>query len=681
MNPVLMQNSSDVFKFIEELEDKQILYLLPNKTYILARNLIIGVLEQNNKHFGFVRPNNPSLDDLYIHKKHMNGAMNGDYVIAKEIFTNYTKEGKTEGCIICILGNKSPYILGTYQNQNTYGFVVPDNCGYPDIFILGKNSLNALDQQKVVVEIINRNLLDNKQPEGRIVEILGYKDEVGIDILSIIKKYPISTVFPDEVLKEVNKLPDKIPKKELEKELKHRVDLRNETIITIDGEDTKDFDDAISIKKADDGNYLLGVHIADVTHYVKENSPLDKEALRRGTSIYLVDRVIPMLPDKLSNGLCSLKPKADRYALSCIMKINTNGNVVDSKICKSVINTTERMTYPDVEKLIKKSDKNLNERYCHILDKIDLFYELSLILKKKRYKRGSIDFDFPEAKVLLDENGKPVDIVTQNSNNATYLIEEFMIVCNETISEYFYKKNIPFLYRIHEKPPTEKMERFINFMNIINYPIIKKELTPKELQTILEQSRNKIEFEQISNVMLRSLAKAKYSCGAKGHFGLANIYYSHFTSPIRRYPDLQIHRIIKEYLHHQLNGQRIKHYEKILPQIAKQNTESKITASQCELEVTRYKMCEYMLDKIGTEFEGKVSGVIERGIFVILPNQIEGFVSAKELDTEEENFHFEEDLILYISDNKTKIYTFGTPVKIKVVDVDMNKQEILFSLV
>lgn len=679
MHPVLMQNSSDVFKFVKELEKKNILYFLPDKTYALAKNLVIGVFEQYNKHFGFVRPTKPSLEDLYIHQKNINGAMHGDYVIAKEIYTKYIRDGKTEGCIVYIIDDKPIRLVGTYQSQNTYGFVVPDNHGYPDIFVLGKNSLNALDRQKVVVEIINRERLNNRQPEGRIVEVLGFKNEKGVDILSIIKKYAISTVFPDDVLKEVNQLPDAITEEELKEELKHRVDLRNEVIITIDGENTKDFDDAISIQKTDDGCYLLSVHIADVTHYVKEGSPLDKEALKRGTSIYLADRVIPMLPEKLSNGLCSLNPKVERFALSCTMKINSNGDVIDSKIYESVIKTAERMTYSNVEKLIERSDEELNKQYTHILDKIDLFYELSLILRNKRYKRGSIDFDFPEAIVILDENGRPYDIVTKTSNKATRLIEEFMIVCNETISEFFTKKNIPFLYRIHEKPSVEKIKQFIEFMNIINQPISEKELTPKNLQRILEQSKDRREFEQISYVMLRSLSKAKYSDKAKGHFGLANEYYSHFTSPIRRYPDLQIHRIIKEYLHNELTEARIRHYEKILSQVAQQSTEAEIMASQCEAEVTHYKMCEYMLDKIGLEFEGKISEVIEKGVFVVLPNQVEGFIPAHKLDTDDDVYYFEEDLLSFVSYDGKKTYTLGTPIKVKVIDVNMNKREILFS--
>lgn len=679
-HPVLMQNSSDVFKFIEELETKQILYFLPNKTYALAKNLIIGTFEQSSKYYGFVRPTNPMLEDLYIHRKHMRGAMHGDYVVAKEIYTDFTKEGKTEGCIVCVLEDKTKRILGTYQSQHTFGFVVPDNPGYPDIFISGKNSLNAADQQKVVVEIINREQRNHKQPEGRIVEILGYKEEKGVDVLSIIMNYPISIEFPEEVLQEAEELPDEIPEEELAKELKHRADLRNEVIITIDGENTRDFDDAISISKTEDGHYLLGVHIADVTHYVKEHSPLDKEALKRGTSIYLVDRVIPMLPEKLSNGLCSLKPQVVRFALSCSMKINQNGDVVDSKIYESVIKTTEKMTYSDVKKLIERTDENLQKKYHHILKDIDLFYELSLILQKKRHHRGSIDFDFPEARVIIDENGKPIDIEIRTFDSATRLIEEFMIVTNETVSEFFFRKEIPFLYRIHEKPPTEKAERFLDFMTIINQPIV-EELSPKVMQNILEQSKDKPEYEQISHVMLRSLAKARYSHEAKGHFGMASSYYSHFTSPIRRYPDLQIHRIIKEYLHQQLNEKRIKHYEDILPDIAKATTECEITASRCESEVTDYKICEYMLDKIDEEYEGKVSGVTDNGIFVILPNQIEGFVPAMELDSDLDTFYFEEDLLAYVSHNRTKTYTFGTPVKIKVVEVDMIKRKIHFSLV
>lgn len=680
-HPILTQNASDVFSFIEELEEKQILYFLPNKTFMLAKNLFIGKFEQSSKYFGFVLSSEPSVKDLYIYHKHTNQAIHGDYVIAKEVLSGFSKNGKTEGMIIYIVEDASPRILGTLQQHQTFGFVVPDNPCYPDIFVPGKYLNNAQDQQKVVVEINQRQSKTHKGPEGEIVEILGYADEPGIDILSILKEYPIPTEFPAKVLEEANNLPDHIPNNELEHELKHRIDLRDEVIITIDSETTKDFDDAVSIKKTKDNEYLLGVHIADVAHYVKEDHPLDKEARKRGTSIYLADRVIPMLPEKLSNGLCSLNPNVTRFALSCLMKIDRNGNVTDTKICESVIKTTERMTYSDVKKIIERTDEDLLEKYRHIIEEIDLFHELSLILQTKRHHRGAIDFDFPEARVLVDKNGKAADIEIRTSDSATRLIEEFMIVCNETVSEYFSKKDVPFLYRIHEKPSTEKIERFLAFMEAIQQSVAKEELSPKVLQSILERTKDTPECEQIRHVLLRSLAKAKYSPEPKGHFGMASVYYSHFTSPIRRYPDLQIHRIIKEFLHHRLTDKRKKHYSLLLPDVANETTEAEITASRCESEVTDYKMCEYMQDKVGEIFEGKVSGVTENGIFVILPNQVEGFVPAMELDTLHDTFYFEEDVLSYVSHRQTKSYTFGTPVKVQLVHVDMIKRKVQFSLI
>lgn len=679
-NPILLKNKFDVLVFMEELKEKQILYRLPDNTYALAKNLYIGKFEQYSRYFGFVVTANPSLKDLYIPQENINNAFHGDYVIAKEVLNGFSN-GKKEGVIIYVIEDEHLQILGTLFHNQDYGIVVPDNISYRNIFIPRYNLKNAQDKQKVVVEITKRPTNLNKMPEGKIVEVLGYPTDPGVDILSIVKQYSIRTEFPHEVIKEIENLPDAIPENELKEELKHRIDLRDEIVITIDGEDTKDFDDAISIKKIDKDKYLLGVHIADVAHYVKEDSFLDKEARKRGTSVYLVDRVIPMLPEKLSNGLCSLNPKVDRFALSCFMEIDKKGNVLDSKICETVIRVTERMTYANVKKIIEREDNELIQKYKHILQEIDLFYELSRILKNKRKDRGAIDFEFPEAKVIINEQGKPVDIVVKTSDVATQLIEELMIVCNETVSEFFTKKNIPFLYRIHEKPSAEKIEHFLKFMEAINYPVKEKEISPKVLQNILENAKDKPEYSQICYVILRSLTKAKYSPDAKGHFGLASAYYSHFTSPIRRYPDLQIHRIIKEYLHGRLTDERKAHYKQILNDVAYESTEREITASSCEWDVKKYKMCEYMLDKIGQVFEGTVSWVTENGIFVVLPNQVEGFIPAENLDTEKDIFYFEKNLLSYISSDKNKIYTFGTPVKVKVENIHLLKQKIQFSLI
>lgn len=680
--PVFMQHASDVLLFIEKLENEQILYFTTDKTYCLAKNIYIGTFEQSGQHFGFVRPVDEKQEDLYIHRRQMNGVMHGDFVAAREILTPYSKNGKTEGEIILVIEEQEKQIVGTFQDEGTFGFVIPDNRSYPDIFIAERNKNGSRNGEKVVVEITKRSRDNGRQPEGKITEILGLTGEKGVDITAIVKSYPISDTFPPEVIQETEQWEaDEISVFELEKELSVRKDLRNETIITIDGETTKDFDDAISIRKTSDSHFLLGVHIADVTHYVTEDSFLDKEALKRGTSVYLPDRVIPMLPEKLSNGLCSLNPGVNRFTLSCMMKINKNGEVVHSEIFESVIKTTERMTYTDIAKIIEQKDAGLIEKYQHIYKDIQLFHQLSLILREKRQNRGSIDFDFPEASILLNENGKAVELAIRDRNEATRMIEEFMIAANETVSEFFTKKEIPFLYRIHEKPSPEKMELFLQFMSLLGQPLSETEFTPKRLQMILNQHKGHIQYEAISQMLLRSLMKAQYSTEPKGHFGLASPYYSHFTSPIRRYPDLQIHRIIKEYLHHVLDANRIKLYQQLLPDVAKKTTNAETTAFRCEMEVLDYKICEYMMDKIGAEYEGTVSGATENGIFVKLKNQAEGFLPAEELNALEETFVFDEDLLSYISDQGNRSYTFGTPVQVKVKHVDMEKRRIRFSLV
>lgn len=678
MHPVLSKNASNISLFIRELIKRQILYRLPDGTYMLAKNLCIGRFEQYNKYYGFVVPSNKTGKDLYIHQRYMNEAIHGDYVIAREILGGFPQDGKAEGTIVYIVEEKPPRILGTLKHCGTYGFVIPDNPSYPDVFIPGHFLGEARNNHKVVVEITKRQTNGNKDTKGRIVDVLGYPDEPGVDILSIVANYPISTTFSAEALKEANRLPEDISERELKEELKHRADLRDATIITIDGENTKDFDDAISIQKTEDGKYLLGVHIADVAHYVKEGSPLDKEARKRGTSIYLADRVIPMLPEKLSNGLCSLKPQTDRFALSCFMKIDQHGKVLECKILESVIRVKERMTYPDVNKLIERTDEALVRKYRHILTDIDWFYELSTILQQKRRQRGAIDFDLPEPNVIVDANGKAIDIEIRGSDKATSLIEELMIVCNETVSEYFSKKGVPLLYRIHEKPPKEKIDELFQFMEAIHYPLESKEVTPKMWQTVLEQAKKRDEYEQIRHVLLRTLSKARYSPEAKGHFGMASVYYSHFTSPIRRYPDLQIHRIIKEYLHQRLTEERIDHYKKLLPEVAKETTEAEILATRCEMEVQQYKICEYMQDKVGETLEGTVSGVTEHGIFVVLPNQVEGFIPAVKLNTDEDTFYFDSDTLSYISHDKRKVYTFGTPFRVTVANVSLSKRKIHF---
>lgn len=676
-NQIFDAYKSEVQEFLTNLTKLQVIFILKDGTYALSKDVIVGRFETATPHFGFIRPNVEGEEDLFIGERNMNSSMNGDYVIAKKSFSN--KKDKTEGRIVYIVEQSTEKIVGIFEDQGNFGFVRPDNKKYPDIFIPKRNFNVAKGNYKVVVEITKR-ATDSKSAEGSIVEVIGHKDKVGVDLISIIKQYNIPTEFPNDVIRECRFILGEIPPQELMSELNHRRDLRNKTIMTIDGDDTKDYDDAVSIEMTPEGHYLLGVHIADVTHYVKENAPLDKEAIKRGTSVYMPGKVIPMLPEKLSNGICSLNPKVNRFTLSCLMTIDKDGNVIKSELCESVIKTVERMTYKNVDKIIQR-EPEMTEKYSHILKDIDLMYKLSLILQKKRDNRHAINFDFPEAKVILDENGKVTDIKLRHTTAATQLIEEFMIICNEVVSEVLTREEIPFLYRIHEAPSDEKEERFFDFMRIVNPDLIPVKLTQQNIREILDFYKDKPEGQQVNSVMLRSLSKAKYSSQPLGHFGLASIYYSHFTSPIRRYPDLQIHRIVKEYLRGNISDLRKRQLTLILPEVARQSTETEITAAKCEMETVRFKMCEFMSEHIGEQFEGVVSGITDNGIFISLPNTIEGFVWADDLN-KEEFYLYNEDTYSYISTvDPSRKYTFGTSVKVEVVSVDMEKKKINFTLV
>ncbi|QUH21921.1 ribonuclease R [Alkaliphilus sp. B6464] len=680
--PILRRNQSNCFRFLQELEKMQIVYFMPNKTYILSSDAIIGYYQGKSNHFGFLIPldKNRFAKDLFIHSKNLNGAMDGDLVIGKIIYTSHSKSNESEGKIISIIEEKKHKIVGDFIDNGSYAFVIPDNDKFKDIYINKEHFNGARNNDKVIVKIIKR-AKNGKNPEGTISEILGKKDEVGMDIISIIRQYGLSTEFPNEVLKQIEDFPDKIDKEEIKRELLHRKDLRHLKIFTIDGEDTKDFDDAVSIEKLKNGNYKLGVHIADVTHYVKKGAPLDKEALNRGTSVYLVDRVLPMLPEKLSNGLCSLNPNTNRFALTCFMEINHNGEVVNTEIVESLINTIEKMTYININKIIEKKDEELILRYGHVLDDILMMEELRNILAQKRYNRGSIDFDFPEPKVILNNKKKPISIELYEKNSATNLIEEFMIVTNEAISRYFSIKEIPFLYRIHDKPSDEKAQSFIKFLNTISEEQVNITPSPKGLQIILEEYKNKKEYFQINHILLRSLTKAKYSNENIGHFGLASTHYSHFTSPIRRYPDLQIHRIIKAYLHGNLSQKEILEYNKELPDISKHATSMEMKANQCENDSKKLKMCEYMLDKKGQEFKGIVSGVTNKGIFVSLENTVEGFIYVEDFNMDKQYLYDEDIFSYYSQNNKNDKFTFGVKVIVQVYEIDLNKKQITFKLI
>lgn len=544
-----------------------------------------------------------------------------------------------------------------------------------DIFIPKSEINNAKTNELVIVEI-TKWPEKRRNPEGKIIEILGHKNDTGTDILAIIKKYGLPEDFPEDVNAEAERIPEEIR----EEEIKRRLDLRDKTIFTIDGADAKDLDDAISIEKLENGNYKLGVHIADVTYYVRENSPLDKEALKRGTSVYLVDRVIPMLPRKLSNGVCSLHPGVSRLALSIFMEIDKNGKVLDHQIVETIIESKERLIYDDISDLLENDDPEQKQRYSHILEDLKLAEELCRILTKMREERGSIDFDFPEAKIILDEKGRPVDVKKYDRRIANRIIEEFMLISNETVAEYMYWTDIPFLYRIHEDPDIEKINDFNKFIHNFGYHLKgTQEIHPKELQELIKKIENTREETIINTLMLRSLRKAKYSAEIEGHFGLAAKYYTHFTSPIRRYPDLQIHRIIKEFINNKINDKRIDKLRALLPKVAEQSSTTERTADEASRETDDLKKVEYMANRIGQEYEGIISGVMPFGIFVELGNTIEGLVHISTLI--DDYYEYDQPNYRFIGERTKKIYRIGDEVRIRVVGTDVANRQIDFILV
>jgi len=582
---------------------------------------------------------------------------------------------RSEGEIIRILKRANEKVVGTFENCKKYGFVVPDDQRiYQDIFVSREDFGGAKNGYKVVVEITQWPE-GRRNPEGRVIEILGHKNDVGTDILSIIRGHNLPEEFPQEVEAQANKIPDEIS----EDIIKNRRDLRDRVIVTIDGEDAKDLDDAISLEVLPNGNYLLGVHIADVSQYVFENSYLDKEALKRGTSVYLLDRVIPMLPKKLSNGVCSLNPKVDRLTLSCDMEIDNKGNVVKYDIFESVIKTKERMTYEAVNKILEEDDEELKERYKDLVELFKNMEKLMNILRKKRMLRGSIDFDFKETKIILDEKGKPVEIKTYRRGTSEKIIEEFMIVCNETVAEHMYWKELPFVYRVHEDPDPEKIMALNELVHNFGYSIKgTDEIHPKALQQLLEKITGKREERLISTLTLRSLQKARYDGASLGHFGLASKYYCHFTSPIRRYPDLMIHRIIKEDIHGKLNEKRIKELNEIIPKIAEQSSIRERAAEEAEREVEDLKKAEYMAERIGEEYEGIISSVTSFGFFVELENTVEGLVHVSHM--EDDFYIFDEVNHALIGERKRKLYRIGDTVRVRVLSVDVANRSIDFVL-
>ena len=639
-------------------------------------NMVYGTYTSTSRGFGFVIVENNDIynkKDIFINEKDANGAMHKDRVLCQIIEEDTGK--RPEGIIIKVLKKGYKHIVGTFEQSQGFGFVVPDEKRmYNDIFISKKNTLGAVTGHKVVVEI-TKQAENGKKPEGKVTEILGHINDPGVDILSIIKQFDLPMDFDDLVYKQVENVPNEV----LEEEKINRLDLRSIQTVTIDGEDAKDLDDAITIKKLDNGHYKLGVHIADVTHYVKEGTPLDREALKRGTSVYLVDRVIPMLPHKLSNGICSLNQGEDRLALSCIMEIDKNGSVSNHQIVETLIKVDKRMSYTIVNDILTNEQSPYLEENKEFLNMFKTMEELRNILLQKRIKRGAIEFDFEEAKIVLDENRKPVEIKLYERNVATSIIEEFMLAANETVAEHYFWLELPFVYRSHEEPDIEKVEEMAEFISKFGYKLKGSNIHSKAFQKLLEKAKSTPEEMIVSRVVLRSFKQARYTFRNEGHFGLAASYYCHFTSPIRRYPDLQIHRIIKENLNGKLDERRINTLSKRLPDVCLKCSNRERVADDVERETCLVKKVEYMEDKVGQIFEGVISSITSWGIYVELPNTIEGMVSPKSI--EDDYYYYDEKNMQYFGEKTGKRYSLGDIVKVKLIGANLYERTIDFKFI
>ena len=650
-----------------------------------------GIFSGHPKGFGFVTVEGMG-QDVFIPEDRTGAALHGDRV---QIVVESQDRGdgrRAEGSVLKVLEHANKEVVGYYQKSKGFGFVIPDNQKISkDIFIPQGCDMGAVTGHKVVARI--KEFGDaNHKPEGVVTEILGHVNDPGTDILSIVRAYGLPEEFPPEVMDEVEGCPDEVAVPGMTRDeetwdgpygigdltspadwtgdLAGRLDLRGLRTVTIDGEDAKDLDDAVTLCRNGQGGYILGVHIADVSHYVKEGRPLDKEALKRGTSVYLVDRVIPMLPHKLSNGICSLNAGTDRLALSCIMELDDQGNVLDHKIAETVIHVDRRMTYTAVNAIVTDGDEAVMAEYEGFVPMFMLMKEVSDILREKRKKRGAIDFDFPESKIILDAQGKPLEIKPYERNAATKIIEDFMLAANETVAEDYFWQSLPFLYRTHDNPDPEKMKQLGTFIHNFGYFIRLQqgEIHPKELQKLLDKIEGTPEEVLLSRLTLRSMKQAKYTTLCSGHFGLAARYYTHFTSPIRRYPDLQIHRIIKESLKGGLGDKRAGHYEAILPGVAMQTSALERRAEEAERETDKLKKCEYMSRFIGQEFDGVVSGVTNWGLYVELPNTVEGLVRISEL--RDDYYIFDEQHYELVGEMTRKTFKLGQPIRVQVASTD-----------
>lgn len=670
------RSEEEIQQTLDELVEKNIFYKLNNDTYLSTCHdgLLLGKIRSHPKGFAFFKSFNGVEEEIFIPKEHLKHAIHLDiaYVKLKKGKQGDRKEGK----VISIVQRGNSKIVGTLFQQGSEYFVIPDDPKINlEILIADEFRQNAVKGHKVVCQLLHY-LEEEKKAEGEIVEIIGHENDPGVDILSIVHRYGISVEFPDEVLQEVDEVSGKIP----EKEYKKRRDLRDELIVTIDGEDAKDLDDAVQVKKLDNGNYKLGVHIADVSYYVTQGSELDKEAFQRGTSVYLVDRVIPMLPHKLSNGICSLNPKEDRLAMSCEMEINEQGHVVSYDIFESVIQSKERMTYTNVNRILHQEELEKVKGYTRLFSTFELMEELAGVLRERRNQDGSVHFESKEAKIQVDKDGKPTEITFRERFEAEKLIEEFMLIANETVAKHFTDANIPFIYRIHDYPKEKRMETFATFASTLGYRIKGNfhKMPSKEVQKLLKQVEGKAEENVINRLILRTMQQAKYAPQNIGHYGLAKENYTHFTSPIRRYPDLMVHRLIREILFNEKDIQNDENHFQMLLEVTENSSYKERTAVEVERAVDQMKKTEYMSAFVGNTFEGIISSVAKFGFFVELDSSIEGLVPLEMLP--DDKYKFEEGQMALIGKKTKKKYQIGDKVAIKVMEANKKENTITFAL-
>ena len=660
-------------KLLKELEEELIIYHTNKDRYMMLEDsqLKIGIMRANKKGFGFVDVENME-EDIYIDQNDMNGALHDDLVLVE--ITSKKSIDRVEGRVLKVVKRRDNRYVGEINFKDDIGYVTLDDSKLKiEIKVLKENSMNAVDGHKVVVELGKK--INNSSYYGNVVDIIGHKNDPGIDILSIVYKYNINTEFPEEVKEELKTIPSEVK----EEELAGRRDLRDQVIFTIDGDDTKDIDDAISIEKMNNGHYKLGVHIADVSYYVKEGAPLDDEAMERGTSVYLVDRVIPMLPHELSNGICSLNPNVDRLAISCVMEFDANGKQINYEIFESVIKSRIQMTYKKVNSILE--DNKVPEGYEEYEKDLRTMLELAHILRKEKVNRGYIDFEVDEAKILVDEEGKPTEITLRERGEGEKLIEDFMIAANECVATHIYFMNLPFIYRVHEVPKEEKLRDYLTFVSSLGYTVTGdiKSSDPKAVQSIIKQLEDKKEFKILSTLLLRSMQKAVYRPENLGHYGLASKCYTHFTSPIRRYPDTTVHRLLRTYLFDKkIDMPTIKKWEEKLVYIAEHSSSRERASVDCEREVEDMKMAEYMEDHIGEEFEGMISSVTTFGMFVELDNLIEGLVPLRDM---KDFFHVDEETMSLVGERSKVKYQIGDRVIVKVIRASKEEKLIDFEIV